>query len=100
MRAIIPVLFLSVALAVPVSAQDAAKEGSASAGTPKKERLICKREAELGTHMVKRVCKTWAEWRAEDNNKSAESQRLMDRIQDRASAAGAAGAMSAGGGGT
>jgi hypothetical protein len=51
---------------------------AADAPAPKKEKLVCVRERELGSNLTTKVCQTEAQWRAEreqsqDNRKKPNS---------------------------
>ena len=61
---LIYLLLLSTAAAEPaaVAATDAAKEPAT------KERMICKSDYYVGTHISQRICKTETEWRIGKEN--------------------------------
>jgi hypothetical protein len=77
---------LAFAVAGPASGADDKPKDAA----PKKEKLVCKQEADLGSHIAKRTCKTREEWRKEAEATAADSRRFMDKIGEQGSAAGAA----------
>ena len=58
------ILFLLAAAAAAASPEPTPPEPSA----PKKERIICKSEKFVGTHLTQRVCMTETEWRVGKEN--------------------------------
>ncbi len=57
----------------------AAEHGGAEALTEDGDKVICRREHQLGTRVSKSVCMTKAEW----DSREANSERFLDDIQNR-----------------
>ena len=70
MRKLVSVLFLAatVGLAVPAlgaTTPEGANPPEADVPAPKKEKLVCVRQRELGSNLSTKVCQTEAQWQAE-----------------------------------
>jgi hypothetical protein len=70
-------LTAAVALAAPAfatAAPEGASEPSADAPAPKKEKLVCVRERELGSNLSTKICHTEPQWQAQRES-SQESRK-------------------------
>ncbi len=88
LRAAIPAVLL---LAVPasVAAQNATLTATAKPVKPGKQKMVCRRDAELGTRIARSTCRTAEEWAANDKAGREQAQHLIDVTADQASRAGA-----------
>ncbi len=75
--------------AMPAAAQEARPEKVAK---PPKPKLVCRRDADLGTRIARSTCRTAEEWKQIDDAGERDAQTLIDRTAAQASAEGAAAA--------
>lgn len=78
-------LITGLTSAMPAVAGDANAQGAGttSAEPAKPEKVVCRREATVGSHFRKSVCMTRSEWKAFDRNQLDAKERLLDRGYNR-----------------
>ena len=54
-------------------------ESAATAPAPNVEKLICRREQTVGTHLAQSTCLTRSQWKARDREHDYDKQDLYDR---------------------
>ncbi len=76
--------------AMPAAAQEEAKP--VKVAKPAKPKLVCRRDADLGTRIARSTCHTAEEWAKIDEAGARDAQGLIDRTSAQGSIAGAAAA--------
>ena len=76
-------ILLGLAGTAPAAGADPAApdtQASASEGTAKPEKVICKRDNTVGTRLSRATCLTKSQWKARERRVDEQKKNIMDRI--------------------
>lgn len=88
-RIALPLALITMAAAMPASAEESAQTPQPAAEKPVKEKKVCKTDVGTGSIMPKRTCRTKAEWEAltEQSKGNLDRTRAADQGSAMAGAA-------------